>query len=307
MQKRRFGRTDLMVSPLGFGGAEIGFLDIPETQIATVLNRFLDLGANVIDTAAMYRESERLIGRAIGHRRDEFVLISKCGTPVPDLDEPDFSPALITKTVDRALANLGTDRLDVMLLHSCERDVLERGDALAALVAARDAGKVRFVGYSGDHETAAYAAGLLDVAVIQTSVNICDQRNIDVVLPVCRANDVGVMAKRPIANAAWKDLDTQPGMYSNYAATYTARLKRMGLTPKSCGVDDAWASFALRFTLAQPGVHTAIIGTTNAAHVEGNVRAATAPALDAGVVAKVRASFRVAEAAAEDGPWTGQR
>ena len=106
IQRRRFGRTDLEVSPVGFGGAEIGVLELGQEHATELLNHLLDLGINVIDTAAMYRVSEELIGNAIGHRRDEYVLISKCGTEVDDVKAAKWSPELVGQTVDRALRRL---------------------------------------------------------------------------------------------------------------------------------------------------------------------------------------------------------
>ena len=68
--------------------------------------------------------------------------------------------------------------VDVMLLHSCDLATLQKGEALGALVKARDAGKIRFAGYSGDNEAAAWAAAHPDIAVLETSISIADQRNI---------------------------------------------------------------------------------------------------------------------------------
>ena len=69
-------------------------------------------------------------------------------------------------------------------------------------------------------------------------------------------------SKRPIANAAWKELNQQPGMYQSYAKEYTDRFRVMGLRLSDLGFSDsdanAWGELALRFTLSQPGVHTAI-------------------------------------------------
>jgi aryl-alcohol dehydrogenase-like predicted oxidoreductase len=158
MNTRTFGRTNLHVTPVGFGGAEIGFLDLERDVVTRLLRSLLDEGLNLIDTAAMYRISEELIGEAVGDRRDDYVLVSKCGTEVPDIDARAWTPELITQSVDRSLRSLKTDHLDVMLLHSCELDVLKQGDALDALIRAREAGKVRHVGYSGDNEAVAYAA-----------------------------------------------------------------------------------------------------------------------------------------------------
>lgn len=296
MNTTTFGRTGLKVSVLGFGAAPIGFLKTEQDQVASMLNLMLDRGVNVIDTAAMYQWSEELIGQAVGHRRDEYVLISKCGTKVPGISAPLWSAELVGQTVDRALKRLRTDVLDVMLLHSCDLATLQKGEALGALVKAREAGKIRFAGYSGDNETAAYAAGLSDVAVIETSINIVDQVNIEKVLPVCRKNDVGVIAKRPIANAAWKDLKTQPGMYQSYAAAYTDRFSKMKLSPGDVGVEGAgWAEVALRFTLSQNGVHTAIIGTTNPKNLESNIEAAKKGPLPEDAVRRIRMAFKQAE------------
>jgi aryl-alcohol dehydrogenase-like predicted oxidoreductase len=307
MNKVTFGRTGLSASPLGFGAAPIGYLDTDRQRVARILNLLLDAGVNLVDTAANYPGAEEAIAATVGHRRGEFVLVSKCGWKVPGVDDPEWSAANVTKTVERSLRLLKTDRLDVMLLHSCGLDVLRKGEALGALARARDAGKVRFAGYSGDNEAAGYAATLPDVAVLQTSVSIADQANIDGVLPVARKHNVGVMAKRPIANAAWKDLSEQPGMYKSYAATYTDRLAKMRLDPAALGVsgprDAAWSELALRFTLSQPGVHTAIIGTTNPENAKANLAAAQKGPLPADVVNKIREAFRAAD---REGKWVGQ-
>src|SRR5688572_31727393 len=130
MKHQPFGNTGLSVSGLGFGGAPIGFLKTDRRRVARVLNLLLDSGVNLIDTAASYKGSEQMIADTIGARRDQFVLVSKCGGPLDDINEPEWTPRLIEKTVDRSLRNLRTDRIDVMLLHSCGRDVLERGDCL---------------------------------------------------------------------------------------------------------------------------------------------------------------------------------
>lgn len=307
MNKTVFGRTGFQVTPLGFGAAPIGYLKVDQERIATILNALLDAGVNVIDTAASYPGSEESIGSSVFHRRSEFVLISKCGQSFPDLPGDAWSPEVIAGTVDRALRRLKTDHLDVMLLHSCDLATLKKGEAIGALAKARDAGKIRYAGYSGDNEAAAYAAGHADIAVIETSVNLADQLNIDTVLPVARKNNLGVIAKRPIANAAWKQHGEQPGFYGNYASEYHNRLKQMKLNPADLGIKgaekEAWAELALRFTLSQPGVHTAIIGTTNPENARANISAAKKGPLPADIVEKIRAAFRQADPAKK---WAGQ-
>lgn len=307
MKKTTFGKTGFQVSPLGFGAAPIGYLKTDQDRIATILSALLDSGVNVIDTAASYPGSEESIGSSVSHRRHQFVLISKCGQDFPGLPGEAWSAEVITATVDRALRQLKTDHLDVMLLHSCELPVLKKGDALGALARARDAGKIRFAGYSGDNEAASFAAGLPDIAVIETSVSIADQMNLDTVLPIARKNNLGVIAKRPIANAAWKDSSDQPGFYGNYASEYHNRLKQMKLSPSDLGIagpsNEAWPELALRFTLSQPGVHTAIIGTTNPANSQANIAAADKGPLPAPTLDKIREAFKRSDPQRN---WTGQ-
>jgi len=308
LEKRTFGRTGLAVSVLGFGGAPIGVLKIQQDRIEKILNTLLDRGVNVIDTAAMYAGSEEAIGNAVAHRRNEYVLISKCGQAIEGLEGEAWSAQVITQTVDRALRRLKTDHLDVMLLHTCDLETLKKEEALGALVAAREAGKVQFVGYSGDNEAAVYAAEHPEISVLQTSLNICDQANLDKALSIALKNDVGVIVKRPIANAAWKVLSDQPGFYQTYAQIYTDRLEKMGTTPADLGFDGepqaVWPEIALRFTLSIPGVHTAIIGTTNPEHVAANIGIAAKGPLPQKMVEELRQVFHRAESAAGE-TWNG--
>lgn len=309
MQTVTFGRTGLEVGQLGFGAAPIGYLQTKQEQVAKVIHELLDAGVNVVDTAACYAGSEEAVGRALKDRRDQAVLVTKCGHVAGDLKGEPFSPQLIRQSVDQSLRRLGTDRIDVMLLHSCEQDVLERGEAMGALVKAQQAGKVRYLGYSGDNEPAAYAAGLDDVDVIEMSISITDQANIDTVLPLCQERDLGVLAKRPLANAAWRELTAQPGMYQRYAAEYTRRLAAMQLTPHELGyhghTDLEWPEIALRFTISHPGVHVAIAGTTSTVNSRANLAAIAKGPLPDDVVATIRAAF--GEAQAQTGEtWRGE-
>ncbi|MDR3672225.1 MAG: aldo/keto reductase [Holophaga sp.] len=305
MQYTTFGRTGLKVSRLAFGAGPIGYLDSSQDRVAQVLNLLLDRGVNVIDTAAAYLGSEELIRRAVGHRRAEYLLVSKCGRRVEGVDAEDWSARAVTETVDRSLRRLGTDCLDVMLLHSCNLQVLRQGEALGALTRAKEAGKIRFAGYSGDNEAAVFAAGLPGVDVLMCSVSICDQVNLEGALPAAAQAGTGVIAKRSVANAAWKPLEAQMGIYRDYVKPYVERFQAMGLDPGELGFGgpEAWMEIALRFTLAEPGVHVVSIGTTSPANAEANLRLLEAGPLPAAAVAGIRAAFR--EGSRVAGPWPG--
>src|SRR5689334_3136398 len=91
MEKRPLGRTEFHVSTLGFGGAPAAYVGDDQPALAAMLNRMLDAGVNVIDTAAMYPGSEQFIGQYLSPRRGEFVLVSKCGTRVEGIDAAPWS------------------------------------------------------------------------------------------------------------------------------------------------------------------------------------------------------------------------
>lgn len=310
MERVLLGKTELNVSRLGYGGAPIGFLETDQQAVSRILHYLLDRGVNLIDTAALYRGSEEAIGKALVGRRDEVVLVSKGGPEETDLPGTAWSEELILASIDRSLKRLQTDYLDVFLLHTCDHAVLERGEALAAVLKAVKAGKVRHVGYSGDNAEAAFAAGLEDISVIEMSINIADQANIDSVLPRCRERDLGVIAKRPLANAAWNPLGRLRGMYRNYAEVYHKRLQAMNVTPMELGysghVEVEWPEIALKFALYHEGVHSAIVGTTSKTNAEANLMAAEKNPLREEVVTRLQAAFKKAEEEAGE-TWLGQR
>ena len=303
------GKTPLRVSRLGFGAAPIGYLGVERDKVRRLVDEVLKAGINLIDTAACYPGSEAALGEAVSDRRDEYVLASKCGHVTGDLQGDPFTPQLIHDSIDQSLRRLRTDRIDLMMLHTCDEDTLRKGDALAALEKAQDAGKVRCIGYSGDNAAAAHAATLDLVQVIETSVSIVDQHNIDTVLPACQQRDVGVIAKRPIANAAWKPIEHQPGVYQQYARTYTDRFQRMGVSANDLGFrgypEIEWPEIALRFTLSVPGVHTAIVGTTSQVNTRANVTAAGKRPLPEDVYAQLRDAFKQAQQKSGE-TWLGQ-
>jgi aryl-alcohol dehydrogenase-like predicted oxidoreductase len=257
MEKRRLGKTDMEVAVLGFGGSEIGFESVAEETVARLLNSALDAGLNVIDTAECYENSEELIGKTVGRRRDEVYLFTKCGHP-RGLGSEDWSMPSLLESITRSLQRLKTDRLDLIQLHSCSEATLREGEVIAAMQAARDKGYSRYIGYSGDSVAAQFAVecGVFDT--LQTSVNIADQEALDLTLPLARQKGMGVIAKRPIANAAWKE-PHKP--IESYHHVYWDRLRTLNYDFIEQRPLEQSIAHALRFTLSVPGVHTAIVGT----------------------------------------------
>jgi aryl-alcohol dehydrogenase-like predicted oxidoreductase len=264
MEKRRLGRTNMDVTVLGFGGAGIAGESVE--NIGRVLNSALDAGINVIDTAECYEGGEKSIGNAISKRRDEFFLFTKCGHP-RGIGSADWSAHSILESIERSLRRLQTDHIDLIQLHGCSEAVLKKGEAISALEKARERGWVRYLGYSGDGHPARFAGECDAFDALQTSINIADQEAVSQIAPLTRARNIGLIAKRPLANFAWK---TGHKPINFYHHEYYVRLRKLNFD--FLHNDEESIAIALRFVLSVPGVHTALVGTTKPERCQENAR-----------------------------------
>ena len=211
--RRPLGRTGLSVAPIGYGAFKIGrnvgtkypdAYDLPtEEEAARILNEVLDLGVDLVDTAPAYGTSEEIIGRAIGHRRDEFLLATKVGETFTDGESHyDFSAAAVEASLDRSLARLATDRLDLVSVHSDGGDlaIIESGETLETLARRRDRGDVRVVCFSGktvDGHLAAIETGLVDCLMVEYHLEDESQR---AVIDHAHERGVGILVKKGLAS-----------------------------------------------------------------------------------------------------------
>jgi aryl-alcohol dehydrogenase-like predicted oxidoreductase len=296
LERRRLGRTGLDVSVLGLGGSEIGYQRASVPTVDRLLGQALEAGLNVVDTAECYERSEELIGQALGARRREVYLFTKCGHP-HGWGRGDWRTASLLASIERSLRRLRTDAVDLVQLHSCSEAVLRRGDAIAALQQARERGLARFIGYSGDGAAARHAVECGAFDTLQTSISIADQEPVSLTLPLARERDMGVIAKRPIANAAW--LAARRPSKGAYEHEYWRRLQALAYDalkgPDGVGV-------ALRFTLSLPGVHTAIVGTARPGRFEENARLLAGGPLPEAEIVAIRSRW----AAVATPSWVGQ-
>ena len=274
MQMVDLGRTGLSVSRLGHGGAEFHRHEHRNNAdfVGPVLDVLLDEGVNFLDTAACYHNNETLIGETVSRRRDEFILATKCGHLDDFTEGEDWTPETIAASVDRSLRRLRTDYVDLLQLHSCDVDVLERGDVIEALQRAREQGKTRFLGYSGDNANAEWAvdSGVFDT--LQISYGITDQQaRSRGILAAAEARGMGIIAKRPVSNNVWRRKETPLA----YADEYWRRAQLMEAMGDVPGEPDDPFLAAYGFVLAHSEIDTIIVGTHNADHVRDNVRAFT--------------------------------
>ncbi len=281
---RNFGNTELKISALGFGAGEIGDFAISEKDSEKILNTVLDLGINLIDTARGYYASEERIGKYISNRRKEFILSTKVGYGIEGY--ADWSYDIILAGVDNALRLMKTDYLDIVHLHSCDLNTLKRGEVIEALHKTIEQGKVKVAAYSGENEELKFAVDSNAFGSIQTSVNICDQIDIDGSIKKAKEKNMGVIAKRPIANAPWRFSERPVG---RYVEEYWQRWKTMNL-PES----ENWSDTFLRFTVFANGVDTAIVGTTNIEHLKLNINIIEKGPLPEDLYQKIRSGFKPA-------------
>ncbi|MBK8224111.1 MAG: aldo/keto reductase [Candidatus Obscuribacter sp.] len=256
MEKRILGKTGMSVSVLGFGAAEIGYEGATQETVNALVHEALDQGLNAIDTAECYVTSEEMIGNSVSKRRSEYFLFTKCGH-ADTFYNPAWSKSEIKASVDRSLKRLKTDYVDLLQLHSCSKEILEKGEVVEALQDAQKSGKVRFIGYSGDGQDAHYAVNMGVFDTLQTSVSIFDQEAIELTLPLAIEKNMGVIAKRPIGNAVWR-FPSRPD--NSYVVEYWERMRALGYDFLD-GSAESIGARALRFTYSVAGVHTMIVGT----------------------------------------------
>ncbi|MDP2605869.1 MAG: aldo/keto reductase [Deltaproteobacteria bacterium] len=212
------------VSVLGFGGSEIGYERVSSSTVKKLLNQALDAGLNVIDTAECYVTSEELIGAAVGARRGDFYLFTKCGHE-RGWAEPDWRPESLLRSIERSLKRLKTDHVDLVQLHSCSEIELREGGVIDALKRARERGHTRYIGYSGDGAAALYAVECGDFDTLQISASVADQEALERIFPLALARSMGVIAKRPLANVAWHNGSRPPDDF--YGRVYWERLQKL--------------------------------------------------------------------------------
>lgn len=274
-----------------------------EAEGAALLNRALDLGVTLLDTAALYGlgANERLIGKAVMHRRREFTLASKCVLDFRDGARVlDGSAEAIANTLDAALGRLGTDHIDLYYLHRLDKAVPIE-ESVSALVRAKEAGKIGAIGLSEmSAATVRRAHAVHPIAAVQSEYSPVVRNPEIAVLDTCRELGIGFVAFSPVARGLlagavraddYIDQDirramprfAEPNLAHNLAAVdaFDALATERGWTP---------AQLSLAWVLSRDDFVIAIPGTRDPAHLAENVAAAHLQ-LPEDVVARIDAIF----------------
>ncbi|MCW3848617.1 aldo/keto reductase [Sphingomonas sp. LB-2] len=296
----------LSVSAIGLGCMNLShaYGETPSEEAGTrLLNRALDLGVTLLDTAALYGggANEALVGKSVMHRRREFILASKCVLAMEDGKRIlDGSPAAIARTLDRSLARLGTDHIDLYYLHRLDPNVAVE-ESVGALALAVAAGKIGAIGLSEmSAATIARAHREHPVAAVQSEYSAMVRNPEVAVLDTCRELGIGFVAFSPVARGmlagAVRDDAYAPGdirrsmprfiaphLAHNLraVAAFEALAAEAGATP---------AQLALGWVLARGDHVVPIPGTRSIAHLEENL-AALARTFDPALLVRVDPIF----------------
>jgi aryl-alcohol dehydrogenase-like predicted oxidoreductase len=257
-----------------------------DDEASRVLNAVLDSGINFIDTAICYLTSEARIGRAISHRRREFILATKCGCQ-PRM--PWGTPHLHTATniragVEHSLRTMRTDYIDIVQIHqSLSRSEWESEGAMDELLKLKQEGKLRFIGVSGTlpNLVEQIHSGMFDVFQIPYSAL---QREHENIIAKASAAGAGIIIRGGVARGAPTDWSRQYYMLSG--DEMSSRWNQAHLDDLLNGMSRI--EFMVRFVIAEPALDTTIIGTKNLGHLRENVAAALKGPLSADLVAEAK-------------------
>lgn len=289
MKQRKLGQFE--VSEIGFGCMNLSHAygtGLPDEEGAAMLNRALDLGINFLDTAALYGggKNEELLSRTVMHRRDEFVLASKCGMFLKDGKKTvGGTPEDVRRVCEESLQRLGVEVIDLYYLHRRDFNVPIE-DSVGEMSRLVEEGKIQSIGLSEcSAETLRKAHAVYPVAAMQTEYSLWTRNAEIAVLDACEELDVAFVAFSPLARgflcgeitdpkAQLEEKDIRHNMPRFYPENYPKNLelldeymdiaKKVGCTP---------AQLALAWLLHQRENIIPIPGTKQMHHLEDDAGA----------------------------------
>lgn len=310
MQHRTLGRSDLRVPVVCFGAWAIGgtsFGATDDDEAVRAIQAAIDLGMNAIDTAPLYGfgHSERVVGRALADRRERAIVMTKVGGRWDDergvfrFEDVDASgrrlrvhsnsrPDSVRCEVEQSLARLGVETIDLVQVHWRDPST-PIADTMGALADLRREGKLRAIGVSNysraEIEEAQHALGDVPLASDQPKYNLLAREIEKDILPFARAKEIGVLVYSPLE----KGLLTGKVSASRMLAEKDLRQRRLSFTQKNRErvnallhsivqpIADAHGAtigqVVIAWTVAQPGVTSALVGARTVEQVRENAAA----------------------------------
>ena len=261
LAKRKLGKTGLEVSCLGLGTVKMGrnqdvkypsSFSLPsDDEVSALIARAKELGINFIDTAPAYGSSEQRLGRLLKERQD-WIICSKVGEEfTAGKSHFDFSAEHTQRSVERSLRDIGTDYLDIVLIHSdgSDRKILEYSDCSETLLRLKDKGLIKAVGMSTKTvEGGMKAAEMLDLVMVTYNPSMQDDA---IVIDHALALDKGILVKKALNSG--HDCIADDANENTVGTNFKQR--------------------NLRFALDKEGVTSVIVGTINQQHLQENIEA----------------------------------
>jgi aryl-alcohol dehydrogenase-like predicted oxidoreductase len=292
MNYRQLGSTDISVSEIGMGcwaiggpvdlyGIPVGWGAVDDRESEAAIHRALDLGINFFDTADVYGEghSEELLGRCL--KGKDVVIATKVGNSRRD-NKPikDFSEMHIRKQLESSLKRLKRDTVDIYQLHNPPPDVWQYENVFDLMRTLKDEGKIRAAGVSiSTMEEGMHLVHNRKIDTLQVLFNILNQEPAKAVLPLAETNDIGVIARVPLASGLLTGKFSRQHVFSkddnrrNYLLPKrlqevlgrTDQIKEM-IQSSGYTIQQVALAFLLRFNvIAIPGAKTAVQVEQNAA------------------------------------------
>lgn len=313
MRQHAFGRTSFTVSEIGFGAWQIGgsWGDVSEADGRAALEAALDAGVTFIDTADVYGDgrSEKIIQSVLAARGGKRPMVAtKAGRRLSPHTADGYTKANLEAFIDRSLANLGVETLDLVQLHCPPTEVFYRPEVFGALDDLRQAGKIQSYGVSVEKvEEALKAIEYPDVVSIQIIYNLFRQRPADLFFKEARRKNVAVIVRVPLASGL---LSGKINRETAFAADDHRNFNRHGEAfdvgetfagvPFEVGLQAveevrklvpagaSMAAFALKWILMNEAVTVVIPGARNAEQARSNAAAADLAALSDDVMTAAR-------------------
>jgi len=298
MEQRRLGDSDLVCSVLGFGTWEMSttqYGDIDVNEASRAVNAAIDRGITLFDTAEVYGpyHSEELLGKALGPRRKEIVLVTKVGFDYDAESRIVGRKSTYNHIITHAegcLERLGTDWVDLLLVHWPDHDT-PYDEPIRAMEDLKAAGKIRHYGVSN------FSPAMMDacekaghLTANQVGYNLFDRRVERAVLPYCQEHGVGFMAygtlgfglltgaftpETTFVDWDWRSSGSAFGLPLFQEEHLLKELKVVKrLQELAAHYDKTVAQLAIAWVLSHPAATVALVGMRNIKELEENVVAA---------------------------------
>jgi len=294
MERRKLGKTDLLISKIGYGAWGIGGPPFWETEGDEISYRSIkkayDCGINFFDTAPVYGfgHSETVIGEALRPVRDAVVIATKFGLRWDKKElsgiRRDCSKKSIREEIDLSLKRLLTDRIDLYQVHWPDFQTAQ-AETMEALLEIQSEGKIRYFGVSN------YSLELLkeggesaEIHSIQSEYNLLNRTLEKDLIPHCREHQIGILAYSPLAsgilcgkydkNTKFNDWRRKGGGGKFSGKKFEESLSKVEKIKELAEeMGRSCSEIAINWVLSQSGISSALVGVKNELQVDQNIAA----------------------------------